>query len=746
MKVLGALESAQIEWFTSGTKPAPSSYPYRVIYTTDTKQILVSDGTTWLPSNITFYTSGTLPAAGPTNAYQVAFITDTFQVRVSNGTVWTTIGARLDTYTSGTIPSASANSNQLIWVSDIQQVQVSNGTAWIPVGATSGVKNYFSQNNANPNFETNSVSPWSACTLTFSGGVPSGAPTLTATQMSIATTATTPLAGTYSMQLTKAAANAQYQGFISGALTIDREDTAKVLYGSFSYEVVSGTVDFSGASTQTYEIWIYNTVSGAWTQPAGYRGMNQSSGIGKVTFSFQTDGSTANNSYKIAVITQQTGTGAIVVEFDSFQIGPSAIVLGAAMTDWQSYTPTTAGLGTISSVNMFWRRMGSDIEIMGTLTTGTVTAVEAQIGLPTGITSTSTIPTIQQAGVVVLGAATSNFRNLLIETSKTYLTVGIANAVSQLTKQLGTTFANTIVLSFQASVPVSGWSSNVQVSNDTDTRVVAMSAGTLSSTTISIGADLIFTTKTFDTHAAYNSSTGVYTVPVSGVYDVSVVLYNTSVATAIYVKKNGSPLDGSTQTALITSASTANYGAGSRLVSCNAGDTISIASNQAATATVGGNTFQVKRLSGPSVIAATESVNASYYTTSTGAMAVGTPATVVFASKNFDSHNAYNTTTGLYTAPVSGKYQVSCTITTNSVSSIHSLVVEIWKTGAASPYNRYSVSRLATVVSALVGVPNTVINLVAGETVEIRVGITSATSNFDGNAYGNNFFITRVGN
>ena len=290
---------------------------------------------------------------------------------------------------------------------------MSNGSAWIQVGSKAGTKNYFSQSNANPDFETNSVSPWSACTLTFSSGVPSGAPTLTATQMSISTTSTNPLSGTYSMLLTKAAANAQYQGFISGALTVDREDTAKVLYGSFFYEVTSGTVDFSGSSTQTYEIWIYNTVSGTWTQPAGYRGMNQSSGVGQVVFSFQTDGTFANNSYKIAVVTQQTGTGAITVKFDDFVIGPRAIVLGSAMTDWQSYTPTFTGFGTASNIEFQWRRIGDSVQVKGKFTAGTPTATEARISLPSGMTSadTSKIPTLQHAGTVAIStnSATSYY-------------------------------------------------------------------------------------------------------------------------------------------------------------------------------------------------------------------------------------------------------------------------------------------------------------------------------------------------
>jgi len=693
MKVLGALESAQIEWFTSGTKPAPSSYPYRVIYTTDTKQILVSDGTTWLPSNITFYTSGTLPVAGPTNAYQVAFITDTFQVRVSNGTVWTTIGARLDTYTSGTIPAASANSNQLIWVSDIQQVQISNGTSWVQVGSASGLKNYFAQNNANPNFETNSVTPWSACTLTFSSGVPSGAPTLTATQMALSVSASSPLSGSYSMLLSKSAANAQYQGVISGAMTIDREDTAKVLYGSFSYEVVSGTVDFSGASTQTYEIWIYNTVSGAWTQPAGYRGMNQSSGQGKVTFSFQTDGSVSNNSYKIAVITQQTGTGAIVVKFDSFQIGPSAIVLGAVVTDWRDFPSVAAGtlitatvtnpsFGTIGVNKAEWRRVGDSMEIMWDFrqsTAGGAGSGGYLFNLPPGYVIDSTKTTIGSAnsdskslgvfhafdGASLIGtgwvyaysstqlAATFQWQN----GSVSYSTTGWSNG--------GTvTFASTSgQFSLLAKLPIAGWSSNVQVSSDTDTRVVAFQAIKNGGTATSLSNITSWSTLVEDTHGAFNNTTGEYVVPVSGDYQVNVT--------------HGGSNAGNNSSIFLNSGAVIYGAAGIRTsvshkLKCVAGDKISTQATSTFTPNADNNStvMSIFRLSGPSVIAATESVNAKYYSCTSSISS--TLGTMTYATKVFDSHNAYSG--GIYTLPVSGKFQINAGIFVSATFSASNAV------------------------------------------------------------------------
>ncbi len=114
MKVYGALEVAQLEWFTNAGKPAASSYPYRAIYVSDLKQIQVSDGTNWNADVVVAWTSGTLPSASSANQYQWAYTTDDKIVYFSNGTTWipinpmTTAGDIIYGGTSG-IPTRLAN-------------------------------------------------------------------------------------------------------------------------------------------------------------------------------------------------------------------------------------------------------------------------------------------------------------------------------------------------------------------------------------------------------------------------------------------------------------------------------------------------------------------------------------------------------------------------------------------------------------------------------------------------------------
>jgi hypothetical protein len=602
-----------------------------------------------------------------------------------------------------------------------------------------GAKNYFSTNTANPTFSNNSVSPWSACTLTFSSGVPSGAPTLTATQMAIAATVTNPLLqsqSNYNLQLVKSGA-AQYQGFISGELTIDREDLAKVLTGSFSYEVVTGPVTFSGTSTQDLEIWVYNTVSGAWTQPAGFRGMNTSSGTGVVSFTFQTDSTAANNKYKIAVITQQTSGTGYTVNFNDFSVGPTAVINGTPVTDWVSYTPTLTGFGTATNVQFQWRRVGDNVEVRGKFTSGTSTAVEGRASLPS-LTSadTSKIASLQLVGMGATSVTASNSRTVLIEPSVGYVTFGISSA-GPLAKQNGSVLlASGDTMSFFALVPVQGWSSNVQISSDTDTRVVAAAANTLSSTTLPANAALLFNTTTVDTHGAITTGAGYkYTVPVSGNYRISCSFPPiTAGSGSLYAAKNGS----FTFTAqnFITSASTSHGGGGSIVLPLVSGDTIQFSFNSAATASSVNANFAIERLSGPSVVAASETVAASYWLSAS--FAASTTVPINFDSKEYDSHNAVTTsaTAWKFTAPISGLYTIK---TKANITTVTTVISNIYKNGAIlkgigfSPNGQLSYGSMD-------------VRLNAGDYIDIRpdVSISYAGTTLAGNSSQIN--IVRVGN
>lgn len=81
---------------------------------------------------------------------------------------------------------------------------------------------------------------------------------------------------------------------------------------------------------------------------------------------------------------------------------------------------------------------------------------------------------------------------------------------------------------------------------------------------------VIFPTATKDTHGAYNASTGRYTVPYSGLYNVSTFVGTNNGPSKTYLFKNGS------QFAVIGQSPSSLGGGGSGIVPCVAGDILDI--------------------------------------------------------------------------------------------------------------------------------------------------------------------------
>jgi hypothetical protein len=139
--------------------------------------------------------------------------------------------------------------------------------------------------------------------------------------------------------------------------------------------------------------------------------------------------------------------------------GANWIVLGRQIpSEWVSYTPTLIGFGSTTAQNFFWRRVDDSIQIMGKWTNGTVTATEARMPLPTGLTSDSTkLPAaIQVCGVFNTGNVNPDNYALLIEPSVTYMTYARAGLVKSLGNATNNTEAEQI---FATAIPISGWES-----------------------------------------------------------------------------------------------------------------------------------------------------------------------------------------------------------------------------------------------------------------------------------------------
>lgn len=585
-------------------------------------------------------------------------------------------------------------------------------------------------------FENGQITGWTEVSVALTSGLPTGTPTISSTaasSLALSATSVTPLSGSRSLLVDVPSALTAGHGFISDEFTIDRMDLGKVLTVTFDYERLTGTYNFSGTlGSQTWMVYIYDATLGAanWIQPAGYLGINQSSGPGRVACTFQTS-VTAGQKYRVAVIASQAASGASSIEFDNLTCSRQTAPIGPVVTDWVSYTPT----GTWTTNTTYtgrWRRVGDTVEVdVGLALTGAPNATTLYVNyLPPGISiDTSKMSLAQQyirSGYADGTQGGSAYNLKAIYDSPTRVLLAYQNQLNAIEIVVNATapitWASGSTIHMRLSLPVAGWSSQVQLSNDTDTRVVAASYSFGNTGLTSTAAIAGIWGQVYDTHGAFTNANGRYTVPVSGYYRVSVLSARTSgTGNSVGLYRDGVFY----QTLFAYSIAVGRCSGGISLY-CNAGQYLTFGVDGSFTADM---IFSIERLSGPSVVAASETVSFSANTSTT---AGSTTQCFIYTVKDHDTHNAYSTITGKFTVPVSGKYAFGGYAYFNAV--VGCLVLykngSVISQGIESKGNAYP-----SFVSAQ-------LNLVAGDVIELRP-TSSVTAG--GQSTVNSFYGNRIG-
>lgn len=645
----------------------------------------------------------------------------------------------------------------LAYASDLNKLYADDGSTLIEVGSGSGVTNYIT----NSDFESNVTTGWNLLTATITSGVPTGAPTVgsAASITTFTTTNTNPLQGSYSLQTASSGAWAQGAGVISDALTLNREDQAKVLFISGYYEVVSGAsnANFSGTSSNTYAVYIYDVTNSAWVQPAGVYAINQSSGSGRFIATFQTASNLA--SFRVAIVAVNASSGAITVNWDSLVCGPQSYLYGAPVTDWVAFTPSLAGM-SLSTNTGFYRRVGDSVEIQVYAVSSSTVSTTIALTIPASLTIDTTKV---NTGTQCLGVALANdvsgnaVTATAVYASSTTLQFWATSAAGVFGAASPFTWASGDKLSIHAFVPVSGWSSTVQMSSDSDTRVVAALYETGSALSITNNSattgQFACATKIFDTNSAYNTSTAIYTVQVPGIYKASASLrFSGSAAWAVgevitlQLFKNGSLSRNLSTTYIMETAAISPAADGSCYVSCNAGDTLEVRvfQNSGSSQTLDGvsaeNWTSYERISGPSVLAATDTVAARYTLSGNQSIPNSTATKVTFDTKTFDSVTSISS--GTWTAPISGTYSVKCLIQWAG-SSAGTRNVTVYRSGVEYASVGFDAAPVAAQPNYVGGA--TLVKLLAGQTIEIYAFQDSGGALNVSSTY-SNVEIFRVGN
>ena len=607
--------------------------------------------------------------------------------------------------------------------------------------------------------ENNSTTGWTLGTIgTLTNGLPTGSPTFgsgASGNLSIAATSSS-IEGVYSLNYVSSAATTQGNMVASSSYAIDAEDQAKVLTVKFYYKAASGAsnCNFSGTSSNSFAWALYDVTNSSWLSSAGNFNLIQNSGCGYVTGTCQTNATTAN--IRLCVYNANATSGATTITLDGFYVGPQTAPSGPAMGDWIDISSviTITGFGSTTNLSCWRRRVGDSYQYRGTFKAGTVAAAPGIIQLP----STETIDTtkfsstanVQRVGfcqdITSSGTATNSYAgnpsDLFYDGSTSnQVFLGQQTQSSAYTKRNVNVWAdNNDAFTFEFTVPIAGFSSNSVMSSDTDTRVVAFQATHSANVSFSTGNPIVLPVVTYDTHAGYNASTGLYTVQVTGYYNASV---------------SGVAPNGSEYFALYKN--TSNYGpyfevdssgdprSGSIDVFCNAGDTLSfrpVSGPSTALAFSAGQLqtiFSISRKSGPAVITATEVTGARYHASSTSIS--GSLAAITYSTKDFDTHAGYSGST--YTIPSSGAYQINASAQVSGTFALNTqTIIQIYRNGSAISGDQNYAGGVETDVFVNV---SDIYPCVAGDTIQVYLSSGASSAAIVSSNIYNVFSISKTG-
>lgn len=540
-------------------------------------------------------------------------------------------------------------------------------------------------------------------------------------------------------------------------LNIDKAHQGKVVNLSFDYLITgSSFVNLSGTSTNTFHVGLYDVTNSVWVQTSNTYGINS---IGTARYNSTVQLASNTTSVIVCVfVANQNATGGVIIAFDNFELSRKIAPTGAVMTDPVQYTPIFgAGYGTVTNQKIYWTQSGKFMRVFGTMTAGATTAGTGEISLPSGRsidvsfyqTSAKNLvggirPIINSGGagsggtIQRLGFDGTNLDKVWLTSSSAQDVAGGTFAKTG----VNSAFATSDTLNIDFTVPIQGWSSNVQLSSDAGNSNVVFYAdkGATQSGIVANVTKISYTSVRKDSSGSWNG-TDTYEVKSPGDYHL-IVGYKTATSSTTL----GLFINGTLYKTIGTPNSTYHLVFSRDLPDLKAGDLLDL--RQASTENSQGDStglyfIQISKKASPQTIAANDIVAMRYTTTAGQNILTSTITTVIFGSKDYDYTGSYNPATGVFTCSTPGLYHVDAGVQFTSIDQGGTLNLMIYKQGAEGS-GSYTLTG-ATVAPYAAQVSDT-IYLLAGQTLDIRVfqnrgnAITLST-----NGARNKFSIVKVG-
>lgn len=644
-------------------------------------------------------------------------------------------------------------------------------------------------NTGNGDLELGTTTGFSLGTVALTNNFPSGTPTFgsgASSNLSLSVISSQQLSGKYSLGWSTTAASTAGDLVATSAFFIDSTDQAKVLTYKLNYKVTANPAsgNFTGTSANSLGVAIYDVTNSAWIQPSGVFNFTQISGVGQAYGSFQTPSN--GSQFRLVVYNANATTGALSVSMDDFSVGPTPNVqvasgfvgqiipyAGTALpqgylacdgsavsrgqySDLFNAIGTTYGTGDGSTTFNLPNTQGVFLRGAGSQTIGGV-GYAATYGSTQNDQMQGHFHSINPSTNIVRQGFANNY-NIVAGSNGDLVSPAVGSPTADGTNGTPRTGTETRPANIAVKYAIR-YLATTTVSSDTDTRVVAAYAGRITSDQTLASSAVAFKYFTPFYNSIVTDKTGMMVangtdtyvkIAVPGTYRVKhggrFAAVSGGDIIQVLIELNGSAV---TNAAALTGTVLPGAAVGTAVVNgvsaaaeitrdFVAGDIIRPQLLKYGTTdhTVGQSFsfFSVERLSGPSVIAASESVNARY-TSAAGASIPngGTPTVVNFDTKDYDSHGAVTSGAAWkFTAPVPGIYRVSTNVrygNGQNWSGGTAVSAQLYKNGAIAWNNDMGMQ--ATIAAWGAGPTSAfsgTVRLLAGEYFDIRTAHGEASA------------------
>jgi hypothetical protein len=192
-----------------------------------------------------------------------------------------------------------------------------------------------------------------------------------------------------------------------------------------------------------------------------------SAGKFKATFSVPSTTTQMRVGFHVA----RTSTGALSLKLDDLKLTDESVPTGMAGSDWLAYTPTLNSNTNVGTNAAYHRRVGDSLQVSGTIVwSGVGAASMLTVALPSGLS-------IDTARIPSASTNNSTFGHALAQKSAGLTRAEVAYTSTTAVKFLDVTglnsndFGSANSIQYTFTVPIAGWSSNVQMAESSTYRI-----------------------------------------------------------------------------------------------------------------------------------------------------------------------------------------------------------------------------------------------------------------------------------